>query len=85
MVKTYVIWWHSKFVDEINRDNPTIATIVEKTQDTLKHLKELQTLEEQGRITIKLKGSLNPIYLEIKDSTVESFITKNPLVETLNV
>lgn len=84
MAKTYVIWWHSKFVDEINRDNPTIAAIIEKTQNTLRHLEELQTLEEQGKITIKLKGSLNPVYLQVKDVTVESVLAKNPLVETLD-
>lgn len=84
MAKTYVIWWHSKFVDEINRDKPTIAAIIEKTQNTLRHLEELQTLEEQGKITIKLKGSLNPVYLQVKDVTVESVLAKNPLVETLD-
>ncbi len=84
MAKTYVIWWHSKFVDEINRDSPTIAAIVEKTQKTLMHLQELQKLEEKGKITMKLKGSLNPIYLQIKDPAVESILGKNPLVETLD-
>jgi Asp-tRNA(Asn)/Glu-tRNA(Gln) amidotransferase B subunit len=84
MTKTYVIWWHSKFVDEINHDNPTIATIVEKTKKTLMHLQELQELEEKGKITMKLKGSLNPIYLQIKDPTVESILGKNPLVKTLD-
>ncbi len=83
MKKTYVIWWHSKFVDEINRDSPSIAAIVEKTQKTLMHLEELQKLEADGKITMKLKGSLNPIYLQIKDPAVESVLAKNPLVEAV--
>jgi len=84
MVKTYVIWWHSKFVDEINRDSPSIAAIVEKTQKTLMHLEELQELEAQGKITMELKGSLNPIYLQVKDPAVELVLANNPLVEVLD-
>lgn len=84
MEKTYVIWWHSKFVDEINRDSPSIAAIVEKTQKILMYLQELEDLEAQGKITMKLKGSLNPIYLQIKDPTVESVLVNNPLVEALD-
>jgi hypothetical protein len=41
MAKTFVIWWHSKFVDEINRDAPTITIIVEKEHETLRHLEHL--------------------------------------------
>lgn len=84
MGKTYVIWWHSKFVDEINRDSPSIAAIVEKTQKTLMYLQELQELEAQGKITMTLKGSLNPMYLQIKDPAVESVLANNPLVEVLD-
>lgn len=84
MEKTYVIWWHSKFVDEINRESPSIAAIVEKTQKILMHLQELEDLEAQGKITMTLKGSLNPIYLQIKDPTVESALVNNPLVEALD-
>ncbi|MBN1861080.1 MAG: hypothetical protein JW840_06425 [Candidatus Thermoplasmatota archaeon] len=84
MGKTYVIWWHSKFVDEINRDSPSIAAIVEKTQKTLMYLQELQELEAQGKITMKLKGSLNPMYLQVIDPAVESVLANNPLVEVLD-
>lgn len=84
MGKTYVIWWHSKFVDEINRDSPSIAAIVEKTQKTLMYLQELQELEAQGKITMKLEGSLNPMYLQVIDPAVESVLANNPLVEVLD-
>lgn len=83
MLKTYVIWWHSKFIDEINMETITIADIVEKTSKTVKHLQKLQKLEAAGKISVKTTGSLNPIYLEIIDPSVESEVAKNPLVETL--
>jgi DNA repair photolyase len=84
MAKTFVIWWHSKFVDEINRDRPTIAAIVEKTHETLRHLEHLQRLEEKGKISIELTGSLNPIYIQIIDPSVESEVGKNPLIESID-
>ncbi|HUS99018.1 MAG TPA: hypothetical protein VMY59_01705 [Candidatus Thermoplasmatota archaeon] len=84
MAKTYVIWWHSKFVDEINRDAPTIAAIVEKTCETLRHLEPLQLLEEKGKISIQLTGSLNPIYIQLIDPKVESEVAKNPLIESID-
>lgn len=83
MPKTYMVWWHSVFVDEINRDQPTIAAIVQQTHKMLQYLEELQHLEEQGKITMTLKGSLNPLYLHVKDPSVEQTLAKNPLVETL--
>jgi hypothetical protein len=83
MLKTYVIWWHSKFIDEISRDTTTIAEIVDKTRKTMKHLQKLQKLEAAGKIKVKPTGSLNPIYLEIADASVESEVARNPLVETL--
>jgi len=83
MLKTYVIWWHSKFIDEINMELITIADIVEKTSETVKHLQKLQKLEAAGKISVKTSGSLNPIYLEIIDPSVESEVAKNPLVEML--
>lgn len=83
MLKTYVIWWHSKFIDEISRDTTTIVEIVDKTRKTMKHLQKLQKLEATGKITVKPTGTLNPIYLEIADPSVESEVARNPLVETL--
>jgi hypothetical protein len=83
MLKTYVIWWHSKFIDEINMETTTIADIVDKTRKTINSLQKLQKLEATGKIKVKPSGSLNPIYLEIVDRSVEPEIVKNPLVETL--
>jgi len=41
MDKTYVIWWHTKFIDEIDRETTTIEDIVDKVNKTLKHLNKL--------------------------------------------
>ena len=81
MAKTYVIWWHSKYVDEINREATTIAEIVDKMYKTMKDLETLKQLEDAGKIKVKLTGSLNPIYIEIMDHSVESEVARNPIVE----
>jgi DNA-binding protein YbaB len=83
MVKTYLIWWHSKYVDEINRKSTTITEIVNKMHKMLKELEKLKQLEGAGKIKVKLTGALNPIYIEIVDPSVESKVARNPLVETL--
>ncbi len=83
MLKTYVIWWHSKYIDEINRDTTTIAEIVEKTCKIVRHLEKLKPLEAAGKIKVKLSGSLNPIYIQLIDPSVESEVARNPLVETM--
>jgi len=83
MAKTYVIWWHSKYVDEINREATTITEIVNKMHKMLKDLEKLKQLEEAGKIKVKLTGALNPIYIEITDPSVESKVARNPLVETI--
>jgi len=83
MLKTYVIWWHSKFIDEINMETTTISDIVDKTNKTIKHLQELQKFEASGKIKVKTTGSLNPIYLEVIDPSVESEVARNPLVEEI--
>jgi hypothetical protein len=81
MSKTYVIWWHSKFVDEINRDATTIKDIVDKGGKTFKQLEKLKVLEEKGKIKVKVTGTLNPIYIHIVDKSIESEVANNPLVE----
>ena len=81
MDKTYVIWWHTKFIDEIDRETTTIEDIVDKVNKTLKHLNKLKTLEKEGKIKIKVTNTLNPIYIQILDSSVESKVANNPLVE----
>ena len=81
MDKTYVIWWHTKFIDEIDRETTTIEDIVNNVNKTLKHLNKLKTLEKEGKIKIKVTNTLNPIYIQIIDSSVESKVANNPLVE----
>jgi hypothetical protein len=78
-----MIWWHSKYIDEINRTTITITEIVDKMNETMKDLEQLKQLEVTGKITVKLTGSLNPIYIEIVDPSVESEVARNPLVETM--
>ncbi|MBN1280468.1 MAG: hypothetical protein JXA00_02350 [Candidatus Thermoplasmatota archaeon] len=81
MPKKYVIWWHSKFIDEIDRHRTTIREIVETTQKTVVQLKKLQRFEDAGQIKIQVTGSLNPICIEIVDPSVEGKVARNPLVE----
>jgi len=42
MAKTYMIWWHSKYIDEINREATTITEIVDKMYKTMKDLEKLK-------------------------------------------
>jgi hypothetical protein len=83
MAKTNMIWWHSKYIDEINREATTIAEIVDKMHKTMKDLEKLKRLEDEdaGKIKVMLTGSLNPIYIEIVDPSVESEVARNPIVE----
>lgn len=83
MLKTYVIWWHSKFIDEIDRSAMTLSEIIDTINKTVELLEKLKRLEQAGKIKVKCKGSLNPIYIELIDPTVESEVARNPLVETL--
>lgn len=84
MDKTYVIWWHSRFVEEINRELTTFEDILDKTSKIIKHLDKLKALEITGKIRIKQTGTLNPIYIEVLDNKVESEVENNPLVEILD-
>lgn len=81
MSKTYMIWWHSKFVDEISRDATTIEDIVDKAGKTLDDLEKLRILENQGKIKVKVTGTLNPFYIEVLDDSVDEDVKSNPLVE----
>jgi len=81
MGKTYMIWWHSKYVDEISRDATTIGDILDKAGETLKELGKLKILEDEGKIRVKTKGTLNPLYIEILDESIELEVTNNPIVE----
>lgn len=84
MPKTYMIWWHSKFIDEIDRDSTTIEDIVDKVKKTLKYLGELQKLEILGKIQVKNTGDINPFYIEVLDDSIDEEVKKNPLVEEID-
>jgi hypothetical protein len=84
MNKTYVIWWHSKYVDEINRDTITIEEISDKVSKTLESLEKLKELENQNKIKVKVTYTLNPIYIQILDKSIESQVANNPLVEVVD-
>ena len=71
MSRTYVIWWHSKFIDEISRDNLTIGDIINKAVKIMKYLEELRIMESKGEIKVKVTDTLNPIYIEILDDSKE--------------
>jgi hypothetical protein len=83
MQKSYVIWWHSKFIDEINRETTTISDIVDKTCKTVKHLEKLKRLEDAGKIKVKTSSSLNPIFIEVIDHSIEGEVSRNPIVEVV--
>ena len=84
MSKSYVIWWHSQFIDEINRDATTIEDIVDKASKTIDQLQELKELEKKGKIRVKATHTLNPIYIEILDESIESKVANNPIIEILD-
>ena len=81
MSKTYMIWWHSKYVDEIDREATTIEDIVDNVNKTLKDLEKLKVLEKKGKIKVKDTGTINPIYIQILDESIESEVLNNPVVE----
>lgn len=81
MSKTYMIWWHSRFIDEINRDATTIEDILDKAERTLDQLEGLRKLEKENKIKIKVTKTLNPIYIQILDKSIESEVASNPIVE----
>ena len=80
MAKKYVIWWHS-YVEEINRDATTIKDVSDSVSKTLKELNKLKKLEEEGKIKVRHKGTLNPLFIDILDPSVESELANNPIVD----
>ena len=80
MNKRYMVWWHS-YVDEIDRDNVTLKDIHRSVSKSLKDLNKLIILEDQGKIKVKNTGSFNPVFIEINDKSVESKVSKNPIVD----
>jgi len=81
MTKKYMIWWHTKFVEEISRDTTTIKEITDKVGDILEPLEQLRGLEEQGKIRVNVTGALNPLFIQVLDSSIEPQVVNNPLVE----
>ena len=80
MKKRYMVWWHS-YVDEIDRENVTLKDIHRSVSKSLKDLNKLILLETEGKIKVKNTESLNPIFLDIIDKTVESKVAQNPIVD----
>ena len=81
MSKTYVIWWHTRYIDEIDRNATTIGGILDSASKTLKELEKLRKLEDEGKIKVKVTTTLNPIYIQILDESIESEVASNPIVE----
>ena len=80
MDKKYVIWWHS-YVEDINRDATTIKEISDSVSKTLEDLNKLKDLELKGKIRVKHVGTLNPLFIDILDPSVESEVANNPIVD----
>jgi len=80
MKKRYMVWWHS-YVDEIHKENITLKDIYKSVSKSLKDLNKLILLEDKGKIKVKNSDTLNPIFIEILDSSIESEVVKNPIVD----
>jgi len=80
MDKKYVIWWHS-YVEDINRDATTIKDISDSVTKTLNELNKLKDLEIKGKIRVRHAGTLNPLFIDILDPSVESEVANNPIVD----
>jgi hypothetical protein len=80
MKKRYMIWWHS-YVDDISRDVLTIEEVSNSVSKALKDLNKLKVFEQQGKIKVKEVSTLNPLYIEILDESVEEEVANNPIVD----
>jgi predicted PilT family ATPase len=80
MAKKYVIWWHN-YIEEIDRNATTIKDVSDSVSKTLKELNKLKKLEEEGKIKVRHKGTLNPLFIDILDPSIESEIANNPIVD----
>jgi hypothetical protein len=80
MKKRYMVWWHS-YVDEIHKENVTLKDIYKSVSRSIKDLNKLVTLEDKGKIKVKNTETLNPIFIEILDSSIESQVVNNPIVD----
>jgi hypothetical protein len=80
MKKRYMVWWHS-YVDEIHKENVTLKDIYNSVSKSLEDLNKLILLEEKGKIRVKNTDTLNPIFIEILDNSIESDVVNNPIVD----
>jgi len=80
MKKRYMIWWHS-YVDNISRDAITLKDVSNSVSKALKDLNKLKVLEQKGKIKVKDVGTLNPLFIEILDESVEEEVENNPIVD----
>jgi len=82
--KKYMIWWHS-YVNDINNEATTIKEVSDSVSKTLVELNKLKALEQDGKIKVKNVGTLNPLFIEILDKSIESEVEKNPIVDVEEV
>jgi hypothetical protein len=75
-----MIWWHN-YVEEINRDAATIKDVADSVSKTLTELNKLKFLEQNGKIKVKNIGTLNPLFIEILDKSIELEVENNPIVD----
>jgi len=80
MTKRYMIWWHS-FVDNINRDATSLSDVYESVSKTLEEINKLKILEQEGKIKVKEVMSINPLFIDVIDKTVEKEVVNNPIVD----
>jgi len=80
MKKRYMVWWHS-YVDDIHKENITLKDIYNSVSKSLADLNKLIELEGKGKIKVKNSETLNPIFIEILDSSIESLVVNNPIVD----
>ncbi|KYK34650.1 MAG: hypothetical protein AYK22_05015 [Thermoplasmatales archaeon SG8-52-3] len=80
MKKRYMVWWHS-YVDDIHKEDVTLRDIYKSVSKALVDLDKLILLEDQGKIKVIDTETLNPIYIEILDKSIENQVAKNPIVD----
>jgi len=84
MKKKYMIWWHS-YVDEIDREGTTIEEVYNSVSKALENLNRLKKLEKENKIKVKDTNTLNPLFIEILDKSVEFEVEENPIVDVEEV
>ena len=75
-----MVWWHS-YVNDIHKEDVTLKDIYDSVSRALEDLNSLIELENQGKIKVKDSETLNPIFIDILDESIESQVAKNPIVD----